>query len=85
MGKDQPGTVKTDFGMFETVRKGNLYRTIIQRGLSLDYPYQLSMDCIDMDTGRGYPEYTHSFRSYSAAFRKMQNYFKGENVEWRKI
>ena len=74
-----------DYNLFEIMHNGNLYRATIRRGMYLDYPFELSVDCVDMDTGQRFPEFSNAYKTAASALKKLTRYFKGETVEWRKL
>jgi hypothetical protein len=51
----------------------------------LDYPFQLDVECVDMDTGQRYPEFGNAYKTAKKALDKLTRYFKGETAEWRKL
>ena len=74
-----------EYNMFEIVHNGNLYRATIRRGMYLDYPFQLDVECVDIDTGQRYPEFGNAYKTAASALKKLTRYFKGETVEWRRL
>lgn len=74
-----------DFNMFEIMHNGLLYRATLRKGVFSSYPFELSVDCVDMDTGRHYPEFSQAYKTAKRALDRLAHYWKGETVEWKRI
>jgi len=74
-----------DFNLFEIVHNGNLYRATLERGMYSDYPYLLSIECVDWDTRQRFPEFSNAYKTTKAALNRLAHYWKGETVEWRRL
>ena len=73
-----------DFNMFEIVHNGNLYRATIRKVMFSDYPFILDIEYIDMEH-RSHPEFGNAYKTAKAALNRMNRYWKGETVEWKRI
>ena len=74
------------FRAYDAIRQGNLYTAKIEPSFDFDdeYPVKLWIVYVDLD-GRKHPEYTRHYKTAKAAYNRMTQYFKGENIEWRPV